>query len=92
MLDRVERLRIALREHQPRNDYERALQLQLAVVMPDVVTENQRQAAIAVLWKHQQADGGWSTRSMSDIDNWGDRMTAATRSLLESEPDVSVHF
>ena len=37
LLDRVERLRIALREHQPRNDYERALQLQLAAVMPDVL-------------------------------------------------------
>lgn len=85
---RVDRLRKALRDHQPRNDYERALQLQLATVMPELVTERQRYEAVDMLWRLQGDDGGWSTRDMSDIDNWSEKMTASTRRLLKGYADA----
>ena len=70
LLGRIERMKTYLREHKPRNDYELALKLQLANFMPDTVSAEHRREAIAMLRSKQQADGGWSTRSMSAIDNW----------------------
>ena len=70
LLKRVERMKTYLREHKPRNDYELALKLQLANFMPDAVSTEHRKEAIAMLRDKQQADGGWSTRSMSAIENW----------------------
>ena len=49
---RVQRMKTALAAHQPRHDYERALQLQLAVAMPELVPQQVRDGAIAMLWKH----------------------------------------
>jgi squalene-hopene/tetraprenyl-beta-curcumene cyclase len=86
-LRRVERAKAALRGHQPRNDYERVLQLQLAVVMPELVPQATRDAAVAVLDRHQQADGGWSTRSMSPIADWGPILPNNV-AYLEREPDA----
>jgi squalene-hopene/tetraprenyl-beta-curcumene cyclase len=45
--------------------------LQAATALPGVVPQAARDEALKVLSKHQQDDGGWSTRSMSSIDNWG---------------------
>lgn len=88
LLQRVERAKTALRGHKPRNDYERVLQLQLAGVMPDVVPQATRDEAIAVLGRHQQADGGWSTRSMSPIANWGPIQPGHVKHL-EGFPDAA---
>jgi squalene-hopene/tetraprenyl-beta-curcumene cyclase len=70
LLARVERIKKHLREHRPLNDYELALKLQLANLMPGLVSEDERQAAIAMLWSKQLPDGGWSTRRMSDLLKW----------------------
>lgn len=70
LLARVERIKKHLREHRPLNDYELALKLQLANLMPGLVSEEDRQAAIAMLWSKQLPDGGWSTRRMSDLLKW----------------------
>ncbi len=70
LLVRIERMKNLLRQHQPINDYERALQLQLANLMPELVSKEDREAAIAMLWQKQQPDGGWSTRRMSDVLKW----------------------
>ena len=70
LLARVERIKKFLREHQPLNDYELALKLQLANLNPELVTKEERDAAIAMLWRKQLADGGWSTRRMSDLLKW----------------------
>jgi squalene-hopene/tetraprenyl-beta-curcumene cyclase len=67
---RVERIKKMLREHQPLNDYELALKLQLANLMPELVAKEEREAAIAMLWRKQLPDGGWSTRRMSDLLRW----------------------
>src|SRR5262249_55004685 len=50
--------------------YELALKLQLANLMPDLVSKEERDAAIAMLWRKQLPDGGWSTRRMSDLLKW----------------------
>jgi len=70
LLARVERIKKLLREHQPLNDYELALKLQLANLMPELVSKEEREAAIAMLWRKQLPDGGWSTRRMSDLLKW----------------------
>ncbi len=70
LLARVERIKKMLREHQPINDYELALKLQLANLMPELVSKEEREAATAMLWRKQQPDGGWSTRRMSDLLRW----------------------
>src|SRR5262249_29856948 len=62
LLARVERIKKHLREHQPINDYELALKLQLANLMPELVSKEERDGAIAMLWSKQLPDGGWSTR------------------------------
>jgi squalene-hopene/tetraprenyl-beta-curcumene cyclase len=70
LLARVERIKNHLREHQPINDYERALKLQVANLLPELVPQEERDAAIAMLWRKQQPDGGWCTRRMSDLLKW----------------------
>jgi squalene-hopene/tetraprenyl-beta-curcumene cyclase len=70
LVARVNRIKKLLREHRPINDYELALKLQLANLMPDLVSKEERQAAIDMLWRKQQPDGGWSTRRMSDLLKW----------------------
>jgi squalene-hopene/tetraprenyl-beta-curcumene cyclase len=70
LLARVERIKKFLREHPPLNDYELALKLQLANLAPDLVSKEEREAAVAMLWKKQLPDGGWSTRRMSDLLKW----------------------
>jgi squalene-hopene/tetraprenyl-beta-curcumene cyclase len=70
LVARVERIKKFLREHQPINDYELALKLQLANLNPEFVSKEERDAAIAMLWRKQLPDGGWSTRRMSDLLKW----------------------
>ncbi|MCS6851131.1 MAG: hypothetical protein NZ700_08195 [Gemmataceae bacterium] len=70
LLAKVERMKKHLREHQPIHDYERALKLQLANLTPDLVSAEEREAAIAMLWQKQLPDGGWSTRRMAEPERW----------------------
>src|SRR5262249_52504463 len=70
LLPRVDRIKNYLRDHQPLNDYELALKLQLANLMPELVSKEERAAAITMLWEKQLPDGGWSTRRMSDLLKW----------------------
>ena len=85
---RVQRMKTALSAHQPRNNYERALQLQLATAMPELVPQPVRDAAISMLWTRQHADGGWSTRDMSTVENWGDKIRPDVVPMLHAEADA----
>jgi squalene-hopene/tetraprenyl-beta-curcumene cyclase len=98
---KVARIKKMLREHRPINDYELALKLQLANLMPDLVTKEDRDAAIAMLWQKQLADGGWSTRRMSDVmkwrlevhppterRNWKEAMDPTVVALIKGLPDA----
>jgi squalene-hopene/tetraprenyl-beta-curcumene cyclase len=88
-LARVERMRKFLREHEPVNDYELALKLQLSALMPDIVPPTLRDAATAMLWRQQQPDGGWSTRRMSDLMKWHETMDPKVVTMIQGEPDAA---
>jgi len=88
-LKRIETMKAYLRDHRPINDYERAVKLQLATYMPDVVSKQERDEAIAMLRKHQKSDGGWSTRNMSDLMKWHVKMDPKVVDMIRSEPDAA---
>jgi len=102
LLGRIERMKKRLREHKPASDYELALKLQLAGLMPELVPQETRNAAIAMLGKQQQPDGGWSTRRMSNVMDWRQEAFPATErynwteamdptlvALINNEPDAA---
>lgn len=89
MLERIARLKKFLAGHEPVNDYELALKLQLAALMPELVPEAVRDAAIAMLWRQQQPDGGWSTRRMSDLMKWHETMDPRVVAMIQGEPDAA---
>jgi squalene-hopene/tetraprenyl-beta-curcumene cyclase len=70
LLAKIELMKTRLREHQPVSDYELAMKLQLAGLMPELVPDDVRAAATAMLWRQQLPDGGWCLRRMSDVMNW----------------------
>ena len=86
---RVERMKKFLHEHEPVNDYELALKLQLSVLMPDLVLPPARDGATAMLWRQQQPDGGWSTRRMSDLMKWHETMDPLVVTMVQGEPDAA---
>ena len=87
-LKRIERMKTWLRQHEPISDYERALKLQLAALMPELVPQSQRDEAIMMLWRQQLPDGGWSTRRMSDLMKWHAKMDPKVVEMIQSEPDA----
>lgn len=86
---RIEKMQNYLRDHRPINDYERAVKLQLATYMPDLVSKAERDEAIAMLRKRQKADGGWSTRNMSDLMKWHVKMDPKVVDMIKGEPDAA---
>ena len=78
-----------LSQHSPISDYEHAVQLQLGGLMPDVISQEQRAASIAILWRQQRPDGGWSTRRMSDLMSWHKKMDPKVVTMIQSEPDAA---
>lgn len=88
-LKRIETMKKYLREHRPINDYERAVKLQLATYMPDLVSKAEREEAIAMLRKQQKSDGGWSTRNMSDLMKWHVKMDQKVVDMIRGEPDAA---
>lgn len=89
LVQRIERMKAFLRDTKPRNDYERALRLELAGLMPELVAKEERDAIVAMLWSKQKADDGWSTRSMSDTLNWRTPMSDKVIQLIQSQPDAA---
>lgn len=102
LLAKLDKMKNRLREHQPVSDYELAMKLQLAGLMPELVPKEVREAAKTMLWRQQLPDGGWSTRRMSDVAGWRQEVFPATerqtwtgamdptvRALIENEPDAA---
>ena len=87
-LNRIDRMKVYLRQHKPISEYELALKLQLAAFNLDLVTASEREAAIEMLWLHQLPDGGWSTRRMSDIMKWHIKMDPKVVDMIRNEPDA----
>jgi squalene-hopene/tetraprenyl-beta-curcumene cyclase len=89
LVARVEKLKDWLRTAPPKNDFDRVLKLQLAFYLPELVTESDRAAALELLASKQHADGGWSTRDMSPVDDWHFEMSDKVRDLINGLPDAA---
>jgi squalene-hopene/tetraprenyl-beta-curcumene cyclase len=89
LLARVEKMKQWLRTAMPKNDYDRVLKLQLAHYMPDLVPRAERDAALALLSSKQHADGGWSTRDMSELHDWHYKMSDTVVKLITGLPDAA---
>jgi len=85
---RVEKLKQWLRTAPPKNDFDRVLKLQLYHYLPELVSPSDREAALALLTSKQHADGGWSTRDMSAVDDWHFEMSSTVLDLIKSLPDA----
>jgi squalene-hopene/tetraprenyl-beta-curcumene cyclase len=88
LLGRIKLMKDWLRAYEPNSDYQLALKLQLASFMPELVSAKTRKAAIKMLWRQQQPDGGWSTRRMSDLMKWHVKMDPKVITMIEAEPDA----
>lgn len=84
LLLKVARLQTYLRTQAAPHDYGRLLLLWSAARMPDLLDDVRKRELIEMVWKHQQADGGWSIRSFAAPDAWG-KGNRADR--LKAEPD-----
>ena len=89
LLVKVEKMKGWLRTAEPKNDYDRVLKLQLAHYMPALVPQADRDAALALLSSKQHADGGWSTRDMSPVNDWHYKMSDTVLKLIASLPDAA---
>lgn len=88
LVARVEKLKQWLRTAPPKNDFDRVLKLQLAFYLPELVPQQERDAALTLLTSKQHADGGWSTREMSPINDWHFEMSPFVLNLMKSLPDA----
>lgn len=89
LLGRIEKLKHWFRTSQPKNDFDRVLKLQLAHYLPDVVSQADRESAIRLLSSKQHADGGWSTRDMSPVNDWHFEMSPTVLNLIKNLPDAT---
>lgn len=89
LLVRVEKLKQWFRTASPKNDFDRVLKLQLAHYLPDLVPPSDRDAALALLASKQHADGGWSTRDMSPVNDWHFEMSPTVLNLIKNLPDAA---
>jgi len=89
LLARVVKLKGWLRVASPKNDFDRVLKLQLAHYLPELVSQPERDAALALLASQQHADGGWSTRDFSPVDDWHFEMSPAVLNLIKNLPDAA---
>lgn len=88
LLAKVAKLKHWLRTAPTKNDFDRVLKLQLAVYMPELVPQSERDAALALLSSKQHSDGGWSTRDMSPLDDWHFEMSEKVLTLIKGLPDA----
>lgn len=89
LLTKVTNLKNWLRTATPKNDFDRVLKLQLAHYMPELVPQKDRNAALALLSSKQHADGGWSTRDMSALNDWHFEMSEFVVKLITHLADAA---
>ena len=78
-----------LRSAEPKNDWDHVLSLQLAFYLPELVSAEKRDAALKLLASKQHADGGWSTRDFSALDDWHFEVSDTVRKLITGLPDAA---
>ncbi len=69
--DGVRRLQHYLRTERPPHDYGRVWLLRAASRMPGLLPINAKRELIAMVLRHQRADGGWSIRTFAQPEEWG---------------------
>lgn len=89
LIERVEKLKTWLRSAESKNDWDRVLKLQLAYYMPELVSSEQRAAALERLSSKQHADGGWSTRDFSELKDWHFEISDFVQNLITNLPDAT---
>jgi squalene-hopene/tetraprenyl-beta-curcumene cyclase len=89
LLERIEKMKTWLRSAPAKNDFDRVLRLQLAAYLPDLVSQSDRDTALALLSSKQHHDGGWSLRDMSPVDDWHFKMSATVVNLINRLPDAA---
>jgi squalene-hopene/tetraprenyl-beta-curcumene cyclase len=87
--EKVEKLMAWLRAPVLKNDFDRVLRLQLAHYLPELVGPDDKTAALKLLTSKQHADGGWSTRDFSALENWHFEISESVANLIKSLPDAA---
>lgn len=89
LIAKVDKLKQWLKTAQPKNDFDRVLRLRLHNIMPELVSDKDREEAIQLLTSKQHTAGGWSTRDMSAVDDWHFEISEQVRKLINGMPDAS---
>ncbi len=89
LLEKVGKLKKRLRTAELKNDWDRVLSLQLAFYLPELVSAEKRAAALKLLCSKQHADGGWSTRDFSALNDWHFEVSETVQKLITGLPDAA---
>ncbi len=89
LVAKLEKLKIWLRSAEPKNDWDRVLSLQLAYYLPELVSAEKHDAALKLLSSKQHADGGWSTRDFSALNDWHFEVSETVQKLITGLPDAT---
>jgi len=89
IIAKVGKLKAWLKHPELKNDFDRVLRLQLAVYLPELVSSSERESALALLSSRQHADGGWSTRDFSALNDWHFEISDTVSKLITSLPDAA---
>jgi squalene-hopene/tetraprenyl-beta-curcumene cyclase len=89
LLAKVGKLKAWLKQPVLKNDFDRVLQLQLAHYLPDLVVQAERESSLALLSSKQHADGGWSTRDFSALNDWHFEISETVAKLITNLPDAA---
>jgi squalene-hopene/tetraprenyl-beta-curcumene cyclase len=88
IIAKVGKLKAWLKQPELKNDFDRVLRLQLAFYLPELVPASERESALALLASRQHADGGWSTRDFSALNDWHFEISETVSKLITSLPDA----
>lgn len=80
----VAKLERYLKKQKPPHDYAGVLKLWTGTRMTGLINAKEKQQLIAMIFKHQQKDGGWSIRTFAKPEQWGDGKRAKR---IRKEPD-----
>lgn len=89
LLAKVKKLKGWLSAAEPKNDFDRVLRLQLGHYLPELVSVKDRDAALMLLSSKQHADGGWSTRDFSALQDWHFEISDTVTKLITNLPDAA---
>ena len=82
--ERIAKLKEYLRTTTPPHDYARLLLLWASTRMPGLIDKTRQDKLIETVFEHQRSDGGWSIRTFSTPEKWGNGNRAEK---LRAEPE-----